>query len=164
VFATGVLVFAETPAVAFTFNLTPEAIEKAKGQSAGFLDSLKRSLDKELKRAFGTVFPYWFAIDIEGDRLHIQGAFLPPAMSLRTIRKIRETMKAAWGKWKGPGARKQLRFKKLFSDDWAIYCMRNQRKVAKIIGPRTFTITRPLQRQAEWTYSEIRRIMRGQLA
>jgi hypothetical protein len=160
VIATGALVFAETPAVAFTFNLTPEAIEKAKGQPAGFLDSLKRSWDKELKRAFGSVFPYLFAIDIEDGRLHIHGAFLPPAMSLRTIRKIRATMKDAWGKQEGPGARKQLRFKKLFSDDWAFYFMRNRRKVAKIIGPRTFTITRPLQRDAQRVYSEIRRIMR----
>lgn len=81
--ATGALLIAETPAVAFTFNLTPEAIERAKGHPAGFLDSLKRSLDKELKRA-GIVLPYWFVIDVDEDgRLHIQGAALPSSTSLR---------------------------------------------------------------------------------
>jgi hypothetical protein len=49
-------------------------------------------------------------------------------------------------------------------DDWATYSLRNQRKVAKIIGKRTLTITRSLQKETEWVYSEIRRIMRGQLA
>lgn len=74
-------------------------------------------------------------------------------------------MKASWGEWQGPGKRRQLRIKKLYSDDWTTYCMRNQRKVAKIIDhrprPRTFTITQPLGREAKWVYGEVRRIMRG---
>jgi hypothetical protein len=41
------------------------------------------------------------------------------------------------------------------------YSMRNQRAVAKIIGARTFTIS-GLRRDAEWAYSEIRRIMRDE--
>jgi hypothetical protein len=77
------------------------------------------------------------------------------------VRKIRKAMKAAWGEWQRPGAHKQLRFKTLYSDGWATYCMRNQRDVAKIIGPRTFTINQALRRDAEWVYAEIRRIMRA---
>ncbi len=158
--AAAALLIAETPAVAFTFNLTPEAIEKAKGHPAGFLDSLKRSFDKELKRA-GIVLPYWFVVDTDKDgRLHIQGAVLPPQPSERGMQALREAMKAAWGEWQGPGKHKQLRFKELYSDGWAIYCMRNQRKVAKVIGPRTFTVTQPLGRDAKWVYGEVRRIMR----
>lgn len=161
VFATGALLIADRPAVAFTFNLTEEAIEKAKGHPAGFLDSLKRSLDAELKKAFGSVFLYWFVIDIsDGGRLHIHGAFLPPAISTRTDRKIREAMTNAWGKWSGPGNHKQVQFKPLYSDDWATYAMANQRKVAKLIRGRTFTINQPLRREAAWTYDEVRRIMR----
>jgi hypothetical protein len=38
--------------------------------------------------------------------------------------------------------------------------MRNHRQVAKRIG-HTFTMTRPLQQDAEWTDSEVRRIMRA---
>lgn len=159
--ATVALLIAETPAVAFTFNLTPDAIAKALASPTGFLDSLKRSFDLELKRLLpGVTLPYWFAIDITDDgRLHIHGAFLSPATNLPMVRKIRKIMKAAWGEWAGPGKRKQLRFRKLYSDDWATYCMENQAKVAKIIGPRTFTINQPLRRDAEWVYAEIRRIM-----
>jgi hypothetical protein len=36
----------------------------------------------------------------------------------------------------------------------------SQRKVAKIIDTRSFTINQPLRRDAEWTYTEARRIMR----
>jgi len=38
--------------------------------------------------------------------------------------------------------------------------MRRMPKVEKIIG-QTYTCTRPLQRDAEWVYSEVRRIMRN---
>jgi hypothetical protein len=68
---------------------------------------------------------------------------------------------AAWGEWEGPGKQKQLGFRTLFSDSWTTYCMRNRREVAKIIGPRTFTINQALRRDAEWAYAEIRRIMRA---
>lgn len=161
--ATVALQISETPAVAFTFNLTPDAIAKAKDSPTGFLDSLKRSFDLELKQALrGVVLPYWFAVDVtEEGRLHIHGAFLSPATNLPIVRKIRKAMKAAWGEWESPGKRKQLRFRTLYSDDWATYCMEDQAKVAKIVGPRTFTISQPLRRDAEWTYGEIRRIMRA---
>jgi hypothetical protein len=48
--ATVALLIAETPAVAFSFNLTPDAIADAKRDPAGFLDPLKRRFDRELKR------------------------------------------------------------------------------------------------------------------
>jgi hypothetical protein len=148
------------PAVAFTFNLTPDAIAEAKDSPTGFLDPLKRSFDLELKRALqGAALPYWFAIDVDADgRLHIHGAF---AADDSMHPAIREAMKAAWGEWEGPGKHKQLWFSPAPCDDgWATYSMRNQRAVAKIIGARTFTIS-GLRRDAEWAYSEIRRIMRG---
>lgn len=159
--ATAALQLSEKPAHAFAFNLVPEAIEAAKANPAGFLDHLKRPFDRELRRT-GINLPYWFNIDIDDDkRLHIQGAF---AAVLEQHPAIRKAMKAAWGEWKGPGKHKQLwTSPKPCDDGWATYSLRNQRKVAKIIGPRTFTITRPLQRQAEWTYSEIRRIMRAEV-
>jgi hypothetical protein len=161
--ATVALQLSETPAVAFSFNLTPDAIAKALASPTGFLDPLKRSFDLELKRALkGVVLLYWFCIDIDEDgRLHIHGAFLAPAANLPMVRRIRKVMKAAWGEWQGAGKRKQLRFRTLYSDDWATYCVRNQREVAKVIGPRTFTINQALRRDAEWAYAEIRRIMRS---
>jgi hypothetical protein len=161
--ATVALQLSETPAVAFTFNLTPDAIAKAKDSPTGFLDSLKRSFDLELKRVLkGGTLPYWFCIDIDEDgRLHIHGALLAPATNLPIVHKIRKLMKAAWGEWQSAGKRKQLRFRTLYSDGWATYCMEDQAKVAKIIGPRTFTINHLLRRDAEWAYAEIRRIMRS---
>jgi hypothetical protein len=115
----------------------------------------------ELKRVLaGAALLYWFAVDVKDGRLHIHGAFLSPATNLPVLGRIRKAMKEAWGGWEGPGKHKQLQFKPLYSDDWATYCMRNQREVAKIIGPRTFTITQPLGQQAKWVYAEIRRIMR----
>lgn len=154
--ATAALQISEKPAVAFSFNLTPEAIVKAMACPTGFLDSLKRSLD----RVLSTPLPYWFAIDINPDkRLHIQGAFAADDAELPAIRKA---MKEAWAEWDGPGKHKQLWFSpKPCDDGWATYSMRNHRQVAKIIGPRTFTINQPLRRDAEWTYGAIRRIMRS---
>lgn len=159
--ATAALQLSGKPAHAFAFNLTPEAIELAKANPAGLLDHLKRPFDLLLKRA-GIDLPYWFNLDIDDDkRLHIHGAF---AAVLEHHPAIRNVMKAAWGEWKGPGKHKQLWFSRKCCDDgWATYSLRNQRKVGKIITGRTFTITRPLQREAQWTYSEIRRIMRDRL-
>jgi hypothetical protein len=160
--ATVALQLSETPAVAFSFNLTPDAIVKALASPTGFLDPLKRSFDLELKRLLkGVALPYWFNIDIEDGRFHIHGAFHSPAINLPVLRRIRKAMKVAWGEWEGPGKHKQLRFQTLYSDDWATYCMRNQRAVAKVIGPRTFTVTQGLGRDAKWAYAEIRRIMRA---
>jgi hypothetical protein len=121
---------------------------------------LKRHFDQELKRRLpGVSLPYWFAIDVthDGRRLHIHGVFAADAVWHPAVR---ETMKAAWGEWEGPGKHKQLLFKTPCDDGWATYSVRNQRKVAKIIGPRTFTISHALRRDAEWAYTEIRRIMR----
>jgi hypothetical protein len=153
--ATVALQTSEKPAHAFTFNLTPKAIAKATDSPTGFLDPLKRSLDLEVKRR---ALPYWFAIDLDDNgRLHIHGAFAADPSELPAIR---DAMKAAWGEWEGPGKHKQVLFKTPCDDGWATYSLRNQRKVAKIIGPRTFTINHLLRRKAEWVYTEIRRIMR----
>jgi hypothetical protein len=82
-------------------------------------------------------------------------------MSFRTTRKIRKVMKAAWGEWQGPGKHEQLWIDSKNCDDgWATYCMRNQRKVAKIIS-NPHLHYQPEPAGAEWVYTEIRRIMRN---
>ena len=158
--ATAALQLSGKPARAFVFNLTPLAIDKAQAHPAGFVDSLKRDLDKVMNRA-GLALPYWFCIDITKEgRLHVHGAF---AGNLEQHPTIRDAMKAAWG----PGEPKQLWFSVGPCDDgWATYSVRNHRKVEKLIGRpddrkvRTLTINQPLRRDAEWTYGEIRRIMK----
>jgi hypothetical protein len=158
--ATVALQIREKPVWAFSFNLTPEAEAKALRVPGRFLDSLKRSFSKHLDRA-GIRLDYWFAIDIEKGRLHIHGAF---GADREQHQRLKDIMRKAWGKQKHhPQFQIDIRpcdqnreGKKWI---WATYAMRNRRRVKARIGDRTFTITRPLQRNAEWTYGEIRRIM-----
>lgn len=159
--ATVALQISETVPVPFVFNLTPEAIANALESPAGIVDALKRSLDKALAKA-SVELPYWFCVDIDAEkRLHVQGAFLPAANTPAVLAKIRAAMKSAWEEWQGAGKHLQLWTGAACDDGWATYCMRNQRAVAKIIGARTFTITNGLRREAEDTYSTLRRIMRS---
>jgi len=157
--ATAALQIGEKPAYAFTFNLTAQAEQKALGHPAGFLDSLKRSFDKQLGKA-GLSLPYWFAVDVEKRRLHLHGTFGADPDQLQLLKEI---MWASWGKWPGAGLQFQIKIDRLRDDGWATYSLRNRRRVVKIIGPRTFTITRPLQNDARWTYEDIRRIMRREI-
>ncbi|WP_316227885.1 MULTISPECIES: hypothetical protein [unclassified Bradyrhizobium] len=162
--AAAALLIEDNPAIAFTFNLTPEAIENAKRDPAGFLDPLKRSFDQNLRRA-GITLPYFFALDIdEGGRLHLHGAFRYPAPTLSSplTDHLRQIMKTSWGEWTSPGKHKQLHFQPLRDDDWATYCLRNAKAVQKAIGhSRTFTITQPLGRDACWCYEWLRSAIRS---
>lgn len=143
----------ETAPYAFSFNLTPEAITKAKASPAGALDHLKRSLDKVLSRA-GLSLPYWFALDIDREeRLHIHGAF---AAHPELVPAIRSAMVKAWGQWESAGKHHQLVVKPC-NERWAGYAMKNRKRVAKIVGKRTFTIKN--RAGAEQTYAIIRSVM-----
>ncbi|MBB4373321.1 hypothetical protein GGD63_006143 [Bradyrhizobium sp. cir1] len=154
--ATAALQIAAKPAYAFTFNLTQKARDKALTHPRGFLESLKRSFDKQLARA-GVRLHYWFCIDRDWDgRLHIHGAF--GAVTENEV--LKEIMRRAWGVSPDKGRQFQIKIIPLRDDGWATYATRNLRRVSGTIGP-AFTMTRPLQQDAQWTYCEIRRIMRG---
>ncbi|WP_177243403.1 hypothetical protein [Bradyrhizobium sp. Gha] len=152
--ATAALQIAEKPAYPFVFNLTHEAEARALTHPRGFLESLKRSFDRQLARA-DVRLAYWFAIDITREgRLHIQGAY----GAVIEADALKEIMWAAWGKWKvNPQFQVKLAWR-CCDDGWATYSLREHRRVSKRIG-QTFTLTRPLQRDAQWTYSEVREIM-----
>lgn len=151
--ATAALQIADKPAYAFTFNLTREAETKALCHPRGFLESLKRSFDKQLVRA-GIRLPYWFCIDRDWDgRLHVHGAFA----GVTENEVLKQIMRRAWGEAPERGRQFQIKIVPLRDDGWAAYAMRNLRRVSKVIGP-AFTVTRPLQREAQWTYGEIREI------
>lgn len=152
--ATAALQIADKPAYAFTFNLTTKAREKALTHPRGFLESLKRSFDKQLDRA-RVRLPYWFCIDRDWDgRLHIHGAF----SAVVENEVLKEAMWKAWDEWPGRGKQFQIDIRPLRDDGWATYATRNLRRVSVKIGP-ALTMTRPLQREAKWTYGEIKRIM-----
>jgi hypothetical protein len=153
--ATAALQIADKPAYAFTFNLTQKARDKALTHPRGFLESLKRSFDKQLGRA-GVRLPYWFCIDRDWDgRLHIHGAFA----GVTENEVLKDAMWKAWGEWPGRGKQFQIDIRPLRDDGWATYATMDLRRVERKIGP-AFTMTRPLQQEAEWTYCEVRRIMR----
>ena len=157
--ATAALQIADRPAYAFTFNLTQEARDKAMDHPRGFLESLKRSFDKQLARA-GVRLPYWFCIDRDWDgRLHIHGAF--EAVTENQV--LKDIMRRAWGASPEKGRQFQIKIVPLRDDGWATYATRNLRRVSSKIGS-AFTMTRPLQQDAHWTYGEIRRIMRSRTA
>jgi len=69
-------------------------------------------------------------------------------------------MRRAWGEWPERGKQFQIDMRPLRDDGWATYATRNLRRVSGKIGP-AFTMTRPLQQEAQWTYGEVRRIMRA---
>lgn len=104
----------------------------------------------------GLSLPYWFCLDTDRDeRLHIHGAF---AAHPELVPAIRSAMTKVWGQWTNPGKHLQLVVKPC-DEGWVGYAMRNQKRVAKIVGKRTFTIKD--RAGAEQTYSTIRRIMAG---
>lgn len=153
--ATAALQIADRPAYAFTFNLTQKAEAKALTHPRGFLESLKRSFDKQLSRA-GLRLPYWFCIDRDWDgRLHIHGAF--GAVTENEV--LKNVMRRAWGASPERARQFQIKIIPLRDDGWATYAMKNLGRVSNKIGP-AFTMTRPLTQDAQWTYSEVRRIMR----
>jgi hypothetical protein len=150
--ATLALRLAGRPAHAFTFNLTPDAEAKLKRYPSRFVESLRRAFNRELERRGIQLSHCLFSVDMEWDkRLHLHGAFLADPEQLPAIR---EAMKAAWGRWDGPGSHKQLRIDRLYSEDWANYITRNRRRVTKMIG-ETITITHPLRRLAKSDYVRV---------
>lgn len=154
--ATAALQIAEKPAYAFTFNLPQKAREKALSHPRGFLDSLKRSFDKQLARA-GIRLPYWFSIDRDWDgRLHIHGAFA----GVTENEILKGVMRRAWGASPERGRQFQIKIVPLRDDGWATYATRNLRRVSSKIGP-AFTVTRPLQQDAQWIYGKVREIMQS---
>ncbi|MGL9618297.1 hypothetical protein QRQ56_09870 [Bradyrhizobium sp. U531] len=154
--ATAALQIADKPAYAFTFNLTQKAREKALTHPRGFLDSLKRAFDKQLSRA-DVRLPYWFCVDRDWDgRLHIHGAF--SAVTENDV--LKEAMRRAWGASPNGSRQYQIKIKPLRDDGWATYATRNLRRVSNKIG-QAFTMTRPLQQDAQWTYGQVKQIIGG---
>lgn len=142
----------------FSLNLTPEREGEALRHPKGFTDYFKRQIERDLKRA-GVDLPYWwFAVDVEGDRLHLHGGMLARIVDLEAIWFA---LCRSGGDQIGPGARYQLDMKPRCDWGWGQYAIRNHGKVRRIIGDHVVSISRPLNAKAEWLYGEYRRIMRA---
>lgn len=141
----------------FSLNLTPEREREALRHPKGFTACLRLQIERDLKRA-GLELPYlWFAVDIEGDRLHLHGGLLAPP---EDIEVIKAALCRSGGSQKGKGAAYQLDIQPRCDHGWATYAIRNRGKVRKVIGGHTVSISQPLRSQARWLYEQYRTIMR----
>ena len=142
----------------FSLNLTPERESEALRHPKGFCDYFKRQIERDLKRA-GIDLPYWwFAVDIEGDRLHLHGGML---LSRKDVRAVDASLRRSGGKMTGPAGRYQLKLKARCDWGWGTYAIRNHGKVRRIIGDHMVSISQPLVRQARWVYQQYRSIMKA---
>jgi hypothetical protein len=142
--------------VAFTLNCSPDEIAAAQHHPRGFADYFKRRISRALKGAFDYAPLYGFGVDVAPDnRLHIHGAI---AANDNQLAVIKGALCHAGGKWASPWHRdKQCKLKPLCpADGWAIYCLRNQARVRRIITGGTISITTPLRRRARELWSVLR--------
>ncbi len=142
----------------FSLNLTPGRISQALRDPKGFTDFFKRQIERDLKRACVALPYWWFAVDIERDRLHLHGGMLARITDLEAIWFA---LCRSGGDQIGPGARYQLDMKPRCDWGWGQYAIRNHGKVRRIIGDHTVSISRPLNATGEWLYGEYRRIMKA---
>lgn len=149
--------------VSWTLNLSPDRIEEAQRDRKGFVDNIKRDIDRALKRSLGFIPLYWFAVDVEKGRLHLHGGMLA---STNDFPGIDEALCHAGGKWastKGRGHQLHLDADRC-DEGWIDYALRNKASVKRLIAGPMYTITTPLRREAQWTYNSYRKIMRGKAA
>jgi hypothetical protein len=142
--------------VAFTLNCSPDEIAAAQRHPKGFVDYFNRRISRALKRALGYAPLYAFGVDVTpDDRLHIQGAITANDNQLDANKGA---LCHAGGKWASPWhSEKQCEFRPLrAADGWAIYCLRNQARVKRLIRGRVISITTPLRRRAKELWSVLR--------
>jgi hypothetical protein len=145
----------------FTLNLSPAHIETAQRHPDGFIDHLKRHLDKTLGRALGFVPLHWFAVDVAANnRLHLQGGI---AFDLEQLDQIMAALIHVGGKWASKrNADKQLHMNLQRCDQgWVNYDLRHSGAVRKLIRGRTYTIAGPLRSAAKALYDAYRAAIRS---
>jgi hypothetical protein len=157
------LAFAWGRPVSWTLNLSPDRVEEAQRDPRGFTESFSRDLNRALKRALGRKPPYWFSVDVANkpsDRLHLQGGV---AVSDNELGAVSVAMLHVGGDWASTRFKdRQLHLNPDRCDHgWALYSLRNRRRVSGLIRGRTFSVTGPLRSEAKALYDEYRRIMRG---
>jgi hypothetical protein len=141
-------------ATSWTFDLTKAGIDAALAHPQGFIRSLSRALNRELKRKLGFVPHYFFSADItKQGRLHLHGGIRADADLLPVIEKA---MKKVWGEWEGRGKEHQLKWNPQRCDDgWPDYFLQARARVKDLIGEHTYIITKELRRRAKFIHGEI---------
>jgi hypothetical protein len=164
VFANEALDMAGKRSVSWTLNLSPSRNNEAQRDPRGFTESLKRDLDRALKRQLGYIPWYWFGVDVANkpsDRLHLQGGI---AADDNEFESIRIAMLHVGGEWASARYKdRQLLLNPNRCDDgWPTYSFRRRRRVSALIKGRTFTISGPLRSEAKSLYDGCRQVMRGE--
>lgn len=143
---------------AFSLNLTPERIDEAQRHPKGFIDSLKRDLDRTFNRMIGEVPSCWFGAGATQDgRLHLHGAIHTKKSSAPTVKAA---LIAIGGKW--PAARGdeyQLDLQPMTdADGWVRYVLKQGPAARRlIVTGKSLTIPKELRREGRRLYDAMRR-------
>ena len=164
VFANAALDMTGKRPVSWTLNLSPNRNDAAQRDPRGFTESLKRDLDRSLKRQLGYIPWYWFGVDVANkplDRLHLHGGIAADENELESIRLALLHTGGEWASVRYKNS--QLRLNPDRCDDgWPTYSIRRRRRVSALIRGRTFTISGPLRSEAKDLYDGCRQVMRGE--
>jgi hypothetical protein len=141
---------------AFSLNLTSERIDEAQRHPKGFVDSLKRDLDRVFKRMIGEVPLYWFGAGATPDgRLHLHGA-------IHTCKAgapiIDEALLAIGGDGPARHLEYQLDIRLMHdADGWVRYVLKQGPAARRlIITGKSLTIPKELRREGHRRYDGLR--------
>ena len=142
---------------AWTLNLSPERIADAQRHPKGFVDSLKRDLDRVFNRMIGEVPSYWFGAGLaKTDRLHLHGAI---HSSRSDAPLIRQALLEIGGKWDHQRSKHfQLDLRPMTDPDgWARYVLKQGAAARRIIKVgKSRTIPKELRREGLRLYDDLR--------
>lgn len=141
----------------WSLNLSFDRENEALRDPKAFTRHMQRQIDRDLVRAGFDRLPWWFSVDVEGDRLHLHGGML---LADEDVPKVDAALRRAGGKMTGIAAKYQLDMKPRCDHGWATYAIRNRGRVRPVIGDHTVSISQPLRSQARWLYERYREIMR----
>lgn len=122
--------------IAFSLNLSSNR-ETYINSAADPLDSMRRYMGRELRRAFGHPPPFGFAIEIDprSGKTHLHGIVVPPASAADTIGRLREALVRAGGRIKGKAAARQVRLVPVTDGlGWAAYTQKGYDAACSLLG------------------------------
>jgi hypothetical protein len=142
---------------AFSLNLTPERIAEAQRHPKGFIDSLKRDLDRTFNRMIGEVPSYWFGAGATADgRLHIHGAIHISKASAPINDAALRDIGGEWPKHVRPEYQLDLR-PMTDADGWVRYVLKQGPSARRLITTgKSLTIPKELRREGRRLYAALR--------
>ena len=141
---------------AFSLNLTPERIEEAQRHAKGFVDSLKRDLDRVFSRMIGEVPSYWFGAGATRDgRLHLHGAIHITKSDAPIVKAALLAIGGSWSEARGAGY--QLDVQPMTdADGWVRYVLKQGPAARRLIMGKSLTIPKELRREGHRLYEAMR--------